>query len=166
MKHLQCMDLLITNMSGFLTGTIKWEIRKTTRMSVERYLSMLSQQLTNRVEGILEFQPIPQSLDLHGGSVGRVLQTSVTNIQVNLQLSCKKYTNEDMETKGSIALIGTAKLGAISLAFNLELLSGIQWSTKEDPTHIRWQELSLKIPLTHIHLSSIDGCVYRLSYQT
>ena len=83
------MDLFIANMSGFLTGTIKWDIRKTTCMTVDRYLNMLTKQLTNMVEGVLEFEPIPQSLDLHGGTISRVLQTSVTNIQVTLQISCK-----------------------------------------------------------------------------
>ena len=147
------MDFFIAKMSGFITGTIKWDIRKTTRMTVDRYLNMLTKQLTNRVEGVLEFEPIPQSLDLHGGTIGRVLQTSVTNIQVTLQISCKKSTNEDGDPKVAIALIGTIKLGNLSLAFNLALMSGIQWSSKDDPTHARWQELSLKIPLTHLHLA-------------
>ena len=154
------MNFFIAKMSGFLTGTIKWDIRKTTRMTVDRYLNMLTKQLTNRVEGVLEFEPIPQSLDLHGGTVGRVLQTSVTNIQVTLQLSCKKSTNEDGDSKGAISLIGTSKLGTLSLAFNLALISDVQWSGKEDPTHARWQELNLKIPLTHLHLASVDGYIY------
>ena len=46
------MDFFIAKMSGFLTGTIKWDIRKTTRMTVDRYLNMLTKQLTNRVEGV------------------------------------------------------------------------------------------------------------------
>ena len=143
------MDTLITNMSGFLTGTIKWELKKTTRMSLVRYLSLLSQQLTNRVDGSLEFQDLPHQLDLHNGSVGRVLQTTLTHIQVNLHLSCTKYTNPEGETQGSIALVGKATLGTISLAFNLTLMAWFQWSTKEDLAHIKWQELSLKIPPPH-----------------
>ena len=60
------MGDFIVIMSGFLTGTIRWDIRKSTKMTVDRYLDMLAKQLTNKVEGDLQFAPIPQALDLHG----------------------------------------------------------------------------------------------------
>ena len=64
---IQGMNNLIVIMSGKLTGTIRWDIRKSTKMTVDRYLDMLVKLLANKVEGELQFAPLPPSLDLYGG---------------------------------------------------------------------------------------------------
>ena len=164
MKNTQCMDILITNMSGYLNGTIKWELRKTTQMSLVRFLKLLAQQLTSRVEGTIEFQPLPNTMDLYNGQVSRAVQTPLSHINVNFKLSCTRQTNLEGGTHGHIALVGRATLGTMTLSCSMTLMEGFQWITREDLGQIKWQELNLKIPPTHIHLVTLVGDVYRLTY--
>ena len=63
------MNSLLEIMAGKLTGRIHWELRKSTKMNIYRYLDMMLKLLANQVENELQFIPIPPSLDLCVGEV-------------------------------------------------------------------------------------------------
>ena len=144
-------------MSDHLQGTILWEVKKTTQMSLIRFLRLLANQLMTRIDGPIEFQPIPNQMDLHKGRVNRVVQTPLGHIDVSLKLSCTRQTNPDGGTHGHIALEGRASLGTLNLACSMTLMEGFQWVTREDLSQIHWQQLCLKIPPTHIRLETLMG---------
>ena len=77
---------------------------------------------------------------------------------------CKRSTNEEGKQIGYISLQGTAKLATVFLSFNLALISDVKWAGKDDPSNAKWQELILRIPPTHLHLATVDGYIYRLTF--
>ena len=150
-------------MSGHLQGSILLEVRKTTKMSLSRFLKLLANQLTTRIDGPIEFQPIPDHMELYQGKVNRVIQTTVVLIVINLKLSCTRKTHEDGEKYGHIALVGNGSLGLLNLACSVTLMENFKWVTREDLAQIQWQTLCMKLPPTHIRLETMEG-QFRLSY--
>ena len=117
---LQCINTGVSqhraNMSGHLEGSILWEVRKTTQMSLTRFLKLMSNQLTTRIDGPVEFQPIPEAMELYKGNINRVVQTPVGHIDINLKLCCTRKTDDDGGKHGHIALVGNTSLGSLNLA--------------------------------------------------
>ena len=151
------------NKSGHLQGTIVLEFRKTTKMSLNRFLNLMGHQLKSSVDGPINFRPIPDHMKLYQGKINKIIQTSVGLIVMNLKLSCSRTTNENGEKYGHIALQGTGSLGSLDLQFSLTLMENFKWATKEDLTQIKWQQLSMKLPPTHLSLDAMEG-KYSLSY--
>ena len=156
------MNSLLEIMAGKLTGRIHWEIRKSTKMNIDRYLDMMLKLLANQVEKELQFIPLPPSLDPCVGEVDRIMNTTEHTIQMTLQLLCRKITNEDRKQCGNITMQGTAKLGRLQLALSLGIASEVVWRGKLDPSQSRLKELVLSIPLTHITMSTTEGS-YKLT---
>ena len=65
------MNNLIVIMAGKLNGRIRWDIRKSTKMTIDRYLDMLVKLLANKVDSELQFATLPPSLDLYRGGGGQ-----------------------------------------------------------------------------------------------
>ena len=118
------------NMSGQLEGSILWEVRKTTQMSLTRFLKLLANQLPTRIDGPVEFQPIPEAMELYKGNINRVVQTPVGHIDINLKLCCTRKTDNDGGKHGHIALVSNASLGSLTLACSMTLMDDFQWITR------------------------------------
>ena len=123
----------------------------------------MGHQLKTRVDGPINFQTIPDHMKIYQGKVNKVIQTSVGLLVTNLKLGCSRKTYEDGEKYGHIALLGQGSLGSLDLQFSLTLMENFKWVTREDLTQIQWQQLSMKLPPTHISLDTMEG-KYRLSY--
>ena len=127
-------------------GSILWEVRKTTQMSLTRFLKLLANQLTTRIDGPVEFQPIPEAMELYKGNINRVVQTPVGHIDINLKLCCTRKTDNDGGKHGHIELVSNASLGSLTLACSMTLMDDFQWSTREDLAQTQWQQLNTPPP--------------------
>ena len=151
------------NKSDQLHGSIFLEFRKSTKMSLTRYMTLMEHQLKPRVDGPITFRPIPDYTKLYQGKISKIIQTSVGLILMDVKLCCSKTTNENGEKFGHIALQGTGKLGSMDLQFSLTMMDDFKWASKEDLSQVQWQQLSIKLPPTHLSLDAMEG-KYRLSF--
>ena len=109
------------NKSGHLQGSIFLEFRKSTKMSLNRFMNLMGHQLKPRVDGPITFRPIPDYTKLYQGKINKIIQTSVGLIVMDLKLCCSRTTNENGEKYGHIALQGTGTLGSLDLQFSLTM---------------------------------------------
>ena len=110
------------NKSGHLQGSIFLEFRKSTKMSLTRFMNLMGHQLKPRVDGPITFRPIPDYTKIYQGKISKIIQTSVGLILMDVKLCCSRTTNENGEKFGHIALQGTGKLGSLDLQFSLTMM--------------------------------------------
>ena len=148
------MNQLLEIISGTIDVRITWELKKSTKMNISRYLETMHRMLLDHVQSELIFNQLPSNIVLCEGNLDRVMDTTDNTIQITLHLSCKKITGEDNQQSGNITLNGTAKLGRMNLAFHLLMASNVIWKGKQDPAHTKLQSQNLSIPLTQLDMTT------------
>ena len=126
------------NKTAQLHGSIFLEFRKSTKMSLTRYMTLMENQLKHRIDGQVTFRPIPDYTKLYQGKIDKIIHNSVGLIIMNLKLCCSRTTTENGEKFGHIALQGAGKLGSLDLQFNLCMMSDFKWTSKEDLSQVQW----------------------------
>ena len=157
------VDNRMENKTAQLHGSIFLEFRKSTKMSLTRYMALMENQLKPRIDGQVTFRPIPDYTKLYQGKIDKIIHTLVGLITMDIKLCCSRTTTENGEKFGHIAMQGTGKLGSLDLQFSLTMMSDFKWTSKEDLSQVQWQKLAIKLPPTHLNLDAMEGN-FRLSF--
>ena len=146
-----------------MEGTIILDFQKSTKMTLTRYLNLMERQLRSKIDGPVQFQAIPNQTQLFQGWIDIQTGTPSNLLVFKLKLNCKRLTSETGEKFGEITLHGTERLGVHELTFNLCLLKDFKYTTQEDLMVIPWQEITIKLPPTHLTVQSRVGS-FRLDF--
>ena len=105
-----------------MEGAIILDFQKSTKITLTRYLNLMEKQLKNKIDGHVQFQPIPNQTQLFQGRIDIQTDTPVNLLVFKLKLNCTRQTSENGEKFGVITLQGTERLGVHDLTINLCLL--------------------------------------------
>lgn len=140
-----------------MEGAILLDFQKSTKITLSRYLNLMEKQLKSKIDGPVQFLPIPNQTQLFNGRIDIQTGTPVNLLVFKLKLNCIRQTSETGEKFGLITLQGTERLGVHELTFNLCLLKDFHYTSQEDMMVIPWQEITIKLPPTHLTVNSREG---------
>ena len=146
-----------------MEGAIILDFKKSTKITLSRYLQLMERQLRSKIAGPMQFQEIPNQTRLFQGWIDIQTGTPSNFLVFKLKLNCKRLTSETGEKFGEISLQGTERWGVNELTFNLCLLKDFKYTTQEDMMVIPWQDITIKLPPTHLTVHSRGGS-FRLSF--
>ena len=146
-----------------MEGKIILDFQKSTKITLTRYLDVMERMISNKIDGPIQFLTLPNQTQLFHGWID--IQTGTPNnlLVFKLKMHCKRMTSENSENLGEITLHGTERLGMNELTFNLCLLKDFRYNTQEDLMVIPWQEITIKLPPTHLTVQSRVGS-FRLDF--
>ena len=128
-----------------MEGEILLDFQKSTKITLSRYLNLIEKQLQSKIEGPVQFLPIPNQTQLFNGRIDIQTGTPGNLLVFNLKLNCIRQKSETGEQFGLITLQGTERLGVNDLIFNLCLLKDFRYTSQEDMMVIPWQGITIKL---------------------
>ena len=146
-----------------MQGEIMLDFQKSTKISLSRYIQLMERQLGSKIAGPVQFREIPNRTQLFQGWIDTPPDNSNNLLVFKLKLHCKRVVSDTGEHCGEITLQGTQTWGGNVLTFNICLLRDFKYSTQEDMMLIPFQDITIKIPPTHLTVNSRGGS-FRLSF--
>ena len=146
-----------------MEGEILLEVQKTTKISIARYLQIMQGQLEGKIAGTIQFLEIPNRTELFRGCIEKLSGNTPNLLVFNLKMHCRRLESEGGSQCGEITLEGQETWGGQVLKFNICLLRDFHYSTHEDLLLLPFQEIQIKIPPTHLIVTS-NRVSYRISF--